>query len=1040
MIRRSAFVLLLLSTAPSSFAATYYVSSSTGSDGNNGTSPSTPFATIAKVNTLALAPGDEVRFFCGDTWRMDPLIITKSGSAGAPIVFSTYPAGCGNKPLLSGGQPVSGFTPYAANVWVANLSAGANAGKFPLGLNQLFRGTARLPMGRWPNIDAPDGGYSTVESQPATTQIVDAQLPPVDWTGAVMHIKGIRWYMLNRDVVATSGTTLTLGADVQCWNGCAGWGYFLNNHLATLDAEGEWYYDQPSNRVFVYTTTAPASGEIEGSAIGSGNGSFLGAVIVGNHLQEHVTYVTIEDLRIERWFDSGITTPQNLERDENQNLVIQRNEIRDVDNTGIKMTTWVWDAANNGNGPDGWRGGRNLTIDGNVVERANHFGIDTYGVNCTFANNTVRDVARIPYLGASGMGCGTSGTNCTENGDGIRINFDPGSPNNTGASNQLQGNRIERVGMQGVDVFGPSNTLQNNVIDRACISKGDCGGIRTFGQTDLTSTYVHDVTLTGNVIRDITGNTDGTAPSFRTLFGFGIYIDNFSRDITVTNNTITGATWVGVLYQRSTGTMTGNTLYDNVASDWGSQISFGDAGTQVSASNNIYFSEAARRRTMHVDMRSNFLASNGNHVYDPYEDASIQSDDAGGPMTLAAWSAFSGLDGSSVAHWYNQAAGEERRSRIFVNDTGAPKTFTLGAASWVDLDQSPVGASITVPAYGSRILIGGVQPPSQVNDHVVGEGPGPSNPNRVRVYTPQGVATAVDFLAYSANAWGANTGSGDISSSPSWEILTGPGPGAVFGPQVRAFDRTGAPIQKVNYYAYGTLKYGVNVGTALLDSDPWHEILTGAGPGNVFGPHVRGWNFDASAVSAMSKVSYFAYSTLRYGVNVEDGDVDGDAFGEILTGPGPGQIFGAQVRGWNYDGTALSAISKINFNAFATSYGVRIAGGDVEYDGFDEIAAVPGPGPANKGTYAGFDYDGTAIAALPLYDVQPFAVSYGGRVALGDVGGAWTANLIAAPGPSPNGAATVDAFTYDGRQTLLVSFTPFTDLYGANVAAGRLGY
>ena len=68
-----------------------------------------------------------------------------------------------------------------------------------------------------------------------------------------MHIKGIRWYMLNREVVATSAATLTLGSSVDCWGGCTGWGYFLNSHLATLDLEGEWFWDEATNRVFVFT-------------------------------------------------------------------------------------------------------------------------------------------------------------------------------------------------------------------------------------------------------------------------------------------------------------------------------------------------------------------------------------------------------------------------------------------------------------------------------------------------------------------------------------------------------------------------------------------------------------------------------------------------------------------------------------------------------------------------------------------------------------------------------------------------------------------
>ena len=91
------------------------------------------------LHARTLQPGDEVRLFCGETWRADPLIVTRSGSPGLPIVFSSHPADCANRPVLSGARPISGWSLDAGNVYRADLSAGANAGLFPNGLNQLFR-------------------------------------------------------------------------------------------------------------------------------------------------------------------------------------------------------------------------------------------------------------------------------------------------------------------------------------------------------------------------------------------------------------------------------------------------------------------------------------------------------------------------------------------------------------------------------------------------------------------------------------------------------------------------------------------------------------------------------------------------------------------------------------------------------------------------------------------------------------------------------------------------------------------------------------
>ena len=80
-------------------------------------------------------------------------------------------------------------------------------------------------------------------------------------------------------------------------------------------------------------------------------------------------------------------------------------------------------------------------------------------------------------------------------------------------------------------------------------------------------------------------------------------------------------------------------------------------------------------------------------------------------------------------------------------------------------------------------------------------------------------------------------------------------------------------------------RMGVNVSAGDIDADGYDEIITGAGPGAVFGPHVRAFDFDGTApVVAVPGVSYFAYGTMRYGVNVAAGDLDaGDAGVDVGT-------------------------------------------------------------------------------------------------------------------------------------------------------------
>ncbi|HEX5089356.1 MAG TPA: right-handed parallel beta-helix repeat-containing protein [Nocardioides sp.] len=79
-------------------ATTYYVSP-TGSDANNGTSPSTPIQTLGRASNLPLNPGDQVLLQRGASFS-GKLAVWRSGTAGSPITIGAY--GSGSKPVVTG--------------------------------------------------------------------------------------------------------------------------------------------------------------------------------------------------------------------------------------------------------------------------------------------------------------------------------------------------------------------------------------------------------------------------------------------------------------------------------------------------------------------------------------------------------------------------------------------------------------------------------------------------------------------------------------------------------------------------------------------------------------------------------------------------------------------------------------------------------------------------------------------------------------------------------------------------------------------------
>ncbi len=364
----------------------------------------------------------------------------------------------------------------------------------------------------------------------------------------------------------------------------------------------------------------------------------------------------------------------------------------------------------------------------------------------------------------------------------------------------------------------------------------------------------------------------------------------------------------------------------------------------------------------------------------------------------------------------------------------------------VRVDQQSETFIIMIPADPTRVILDpGMKVLCKVqseNGMVVAPGPDVDNRPVVQAFGPFGAPLGPEITAYGVPSYGANVGAGDLDGDGYDEILTGAGPGPVFGPHVRGFEVDGTPLPGVSFFAYGTPRWGVNVCAGDVDGDGFDEIITGAGPGPVFGPHVRAFDYDGAApVVPVPGVSYFAYGTLKYGVNVAAGDMDGDGFDEIVTGAGPGAVFGPHVRGWNVDGGPATAIPAVSFFAYGTPrWGVNVTCGDIDADGMAEIITAPGPSPTFPSHIRAFNYDGSAVTPVDEISFFVFGTGYGARVGSADMDGDGTEDILVAPGPQEGIGAWAAIITLDseGRGVLHYAFEAIPGMErGGNLAGGR---
>jgi len=634
----------LLLSMQSVFATDYYFSSSSGNDNytfDESQSSLTPWNSIEKLNEISnsLKPGDRIFFKRGDVFK-GTIRLTKGGLPGNPIVFDAF--GTGEMPVITSLVNIETWEHVGNGIYASNISDFR-----PTKLKIVLLDDQVREIGRYPNSDQENSGYSTIKSLNSQFSIVGNDIP-FNTKGGEIVIRKNHWIIDSYPIKQSTGGTIDFwNQGTSTYKSIKGFGYFIQNHVGVLDQFGEWSYSVDQKILSVYFGDRPPS-------------QIKVEVAVSDYLL--VTNLLVKHLYFKNMHFKGA----------NRNLV------------NIEQSS-------------------NVVIDDCLLEYAGENAVYSYSTpDFTIKNSQIR----YALSGAIFFWHGTPRALITENLIEHTMPFQGMAKNSdlngigiylAGDSDdsRIEKNKIISSGYNGIHFGGNNSIVKNNLVDKFCLWKQDGAGIymNSDGLIDINNSGRE---IEGNIVLNGVGASDGTNEDYN--IAAGIYLDDNTKGVKVCQNTVAHINGKGLyLHNANTIEIVDNLIFDcevqlNLAHD-----NLGNPIRDVKIENN-QFSSTRDRETLiaifsiNTDIDKMGFSSN-NYFLNPYSRESLfETKDpefpSGKMRNFEDWSQTYGFDETSKEQKFNlnryKIVREEIVKRIDFNEDVKSISGTYNAISnWV---------------------------------------------------------------------------------------------------------------------------------------------------------------------------------------------------------------------------------------------------------------------------------------------------------------------------------------------------------------------
>ncbi len=692
---------------PSTFANACYVDPNDGNDANDGSSPSVPVATLARAQALK---ANYTVIALSDTVHSGTIVLNDwDGTSETPKKITTYNKYNKGKATIKGFKTLTGWTHVGKNKWsVVDNSLPATRAfylsrsrpipyKYFLSwllVNGVKYGFARTPnTGTYQNSSiAVDGMSYMIDSDlsMSTNQYQYGYIYAMveDWAGVkaqIMSNTATRFNFYTEDLNENNG-----GYDLNNKNmGSTTHKYVIANHTNCMDLHGEWVYKCDSNKLYLQSTVNPNIISVMAPNINK----------VIDVYQS--SYLTIDNIEIWGGNVGGIQIENSNE------ITIKNCEVYYSGYAGINLIE-----------------SNNSLIDSNKV---GHIAGNGIAVQYTMSFNDHTITHNHVY------DCGVKGYACDRDGYqtvGILSRFNDGADQIDIMYNFIDGtggNGISHNG-SGTDddeICGTSFRIDYNFINNYCAHSGDGGGIYTgmMGSSTKTKSVSHNFIM--NASQDYTFRRDNRP------FSMGIYNDNTSKYIATEYNTIYNVqNSIFVQYNSRNNLYRYNTIVKhNVMNNYVLKTgglyreTYNDgAGAPLTWTyNDVVLTDNVNSRgvswTSDGTPYTVGVTMNYNDYYTPFRNDNIVFKSLESrpsfvmvDYTMADWTTFTGWEASSTLNknnWrFSNVSGitADQFVWLFCNWSPAIHVFSLGSASFRDLDGNILSDSVSVPAYSSRVL------------------------------------------------------------------------------------------------------------------------------------------------------------------------------------------------------------------------------------------------------------------------------------------------------------------------------------------------